>query len=523
MNPIAVANKGMNLLFQGHIQQASIISEQLLVDAAEVAPVHYFASEVALAKRQPDEALSHINHAIELDNQEPALLIKKAEIEILCRQGLQAQETAALAASLDKKNLSVQLDAARIYSDCGNHAGATRFLQCALDTDQKNPAVLFEHAKNQFYLGQMDAAGRSIAQFLESDTHAKGPLFLLQARLQKQTTQSNHIVALRAYLSMDRQEADTINSYYALAKELEDLGEFSDSFAALKSGADKMRQSLNFNLPGELQNLQGIETTFQVDAFAAIADSGSAAAPIFIVGMPRTGTTLVEHILTRHEGVISAGESSDFTAAMASVIDAYIAAHPDQGLGPLSAALQVDYNRIADQYMNNQIGMLGVADHYVDKLPFNYLYCGLIKKAFPNARILHMVRDPMDTCYAIYKTLFNQSYYFSYDLDELADYYSAYRQLMDHWHRLMPGAILDVQYESLVSDPVTVSKKIADYCGLDWSEDLLDVENKSKASSTASAAQIREPIYTTSVEKWRNFESELAPVFEKLKANGLLA
>lgn len=523
MNPIEVANKGMNMLFQGHTQQAAAISDQLLKDAPDVAPVHYFACEIAVAKRQLSEALSHINRAVELDGTELALLFKKAQVEVLCRQGLKAQETATQAAELDLKNLPAQMEAARLFIECENHSGAEPFLKHALAAEPDNPAVLYEFAKNQFYLGHMDATEKAISQFLELDFPAKGQLYLLRALLQKQTPESSHVDSLREYLSQDRPEVDAVNAYYALAKELEDLGEFADSFAALKAGADKQRKSLEFDLPAELQNLENIEAGFQADAFAAVADSDSITAPIFIVGMPRTGSTLVEQILTRHQSVKTVGENNDFFAAISKVINAYIAANPEQGLNPLSAALQVNHKEIADDYMNGLAGMLGPADRYVNKLPFNFLYCGLIKKAFPNARIIHMVRDPMDTCYAIYKTLFNQSYFFSYDLDELADYYSAYHRLMAHWHSLMPEAILDVHYENLLSDPVAETKKITDFCGLDLSGDLLGGTNKTKAPSAASVAQVHEPVYTSSVKIWRNFETELTPVFEKLKDKGLLA
>lgn len=522
MNPVEVANKGMNLLRQGHVQQAAAVAGQLLQDASDSAPVHYFACEVALAKRDTHGALQHISQAVELESEEPALLFRKAQVEALLRQGLQAQKTAREAAELNSKDLPAQMEAARIFSESGNHQGAEAFLKTALDVEPNNPHALFELVKVQFYQGKMQAAEQTIARFLELDVSTKGPLLLLRARLQKQTPDNNHVDALRVYLSHEHADNDAANAYFALAKELEDLGEYPQSFEALKTGAELQRKLLKVELDTELSNMHDITSTFQADAFASMADSDSTASPIFIVGMPRTGTTLVEHILSRHQGVQSAGESNDFTFAMTSVIDEHLAAHPEAGLNPLSAALQADTSEMACRYMRSVKGMLGPADRYVNKLPVNFLYCGLIKKAFPNAKIIHLVRNPMDTCYAVFKTLFNQSYYFSYDLDELADYYAAYRHMMDHWHALMPGAILDVQYEQLVSDPHKVSRQIIDYCDLTWSEDLIDVNTRARPSSTASAAQIREPIYTSSVEKWRNFETELAPLAEKLGAAGLL-
>jgi len=522
MNPLEVANKGMNLLAQGHVKQAAAIAEQLLLDAEDSAPVHYFACEVALAKRATDEALGHISQAVELESEEPALLFRKAQVEALLRQGLKAQKTARTAAKLDEKNLPAQMEAARIFSESGNQSGAEAFLRLSLDVAPANPHVLYELAKVQFYQGKMKAAEQSIAKFIDLDIAVKGPLLLLRSRMQKQTPDHNHVDALKLYLSEERPDDDAVNGYFALAKELEDLGEFTASFEALKSGADIQRKRLNFDLGAELTNMRDITATFQADAFASIVDSDATQSPIFIVGMPRTGTTLVEHILTRHKGVKSVGESNDFTFAMASVIDEHILAHRGEGLTALSAALQADTSEMARRFMRSVKGMRGPADRYVNKMPVNFLYCGLIKKAFPNARIIHLVRDPMDTCFAVFKTLFHQSYFFSYDLEELADYYAAYRQLMDHWHTLMPGAILDVQYEQLVADPQTVSKLIIDYCDLTWSKDLVDVNTKARPSSTASAAQIREPINTSSVEKWRKFETELAPLAARLRDADLL-
>jgi hypothetical protein len=330
------------------------------------------------------------------------------------------------------------------------------------------------------------------------------------------------VQALKEYLNRQLPKEEAVHCYFALAKELEDLGEYADSFKALKTGAGIQRKLIRFNLANELSNIENLIATFQPASLAGIPDSTMPHAPIFIIGMPRTGTTLVERIIGKLEGIKSVGETYDFTLAMSSVINQYIASNPASNLNPLDAALQVNYNEIAGKYMDNLRGMFGEAEHYVDKLPFNFLYCGLIKKAFPKARIIHLVRDPMDTCYAVFKTLFHQVYYFSYDLDELTDYFVAYRQLMDHWHELMPDTILDVQYEDLVSKPREASKRITDYLGFKWSEELIEVQNSVEASSTASAAQVREPIHTSSIQLWRKFEAELEPVRKKLQAANII-
>ena len=150
------------------------------------------------------------------------------------------------------------------------------------------------------------------------------------------------------------------------------------------------------------------------------------------------------------------------------------------------------------------------------------MYCGLIHKALPKAKILHMVRDPLDSCYAIFKTLFFNAYDFSYDLDELADYYIAYRRMMRHWHETMPGVIQDIRYEDLVANTEAEARRIYQWCGLEWNPAALNVPDKGKVFATASAAQVREPVHTRSINSSRKHGEGLAKLIQKLAAAGIL-
>lgn len=522
MDPNRKVNLGINLLASGKLQEASQYSSKLLTEAPDSAVAHEFASEVAVARNRIDEALGHITRAVEIDDHNPELQFKKANIELIARQGLKAQETVSAVAARFPDDPKIQLRAALVFGQCRNHVGAEAFLLKAGARNTTNPEVLFEFSNNQFFLGKTAEAEKAIEDFLALKRPLNGRKLLLRSQLRKQTPDRNHVDMLKNYLKQPLDKKEAVNCFYALAKELEDLGEYRPAFDALRSGAAIQRQLINFNLAGELKNLTDIIHTFRADAFAGIPDSGLEQANIFIVGMPRTGTTLVERILGQIEDILSVEETYDFTLAFTPVINDYIATHPDRALNPLSAALEVDYRDIGRKYQDNLQGMFGKAERYLDKTPFNFLYCGLISKAFPRARIIHLVRDPMDTCYAVFKTLFAQAYFFSYNLEELADYYIAYRRLMDHWHELMPGAILDVRYEELVSNPEEVSRQIAEHLELPWSRDLVEVQNITAQTSTASAAQVREPIYTSSVGRWRQLASELEPVRKKLAAANIV-
>jgi hypothetical protein len=160
-------------------------------------------------------------------------------------------------------------------------------------------------------------------------------------------------------------------------------------------------------------------------------------------------------------------------------------------------------------------------DYFTDKMPLNYLYCGLIRRALPNAKIVHMTRHPMASGYAMYKTLFKDGYPFSYDLREIGQYYVAYRRLMDHWVATMPGAIHTLSYEGLVADQIAESRKLLEFCGLEWEEACADFHRNTAATTTASASQVRQPIYDSSVAQWRNYAAQLASLGETLTAAGI--
>ncbi|WP_420430043.1 tetratricopeptide repeat-containing sulfotransferase family protein [Kordiimonas sp.] len=521
MDALHLIRQGLQLLADKKPEQAEGISRTLLAQLPDLPPVSYFACEVALYQGRFTEALQYIGRAIELDGGAPALHLKKAQVELMLRQGIAAQESAKAAAALKPEDAGIQFQAAQIFSQADNPAGAEDYFAKAKSLGADNPHFLFELAKNCYYCGDMESAEDAVSRFL-TQVPDHGEALMLRAKLKKQTPEANHTIMLQAVLGQKLGWKDEVGAAYALAKEQEDIGNYDAAFAALKRGADIQRGHLRYDISAEVQNMTDVANAFTKEAFDKIPAGTSEDAPIFVVGMPRTGTTLVERILGNHRDVTPGGELNDFSMAMRAVINAHITQHPDRNLNPLSAALEADYSRMGELYLQNVHGMIGGAKRFTDKLPFNFLYCGLIKKALPNARIIHLVRDPLDTCFAVYKTLFNQAYFFSYDMSDLAEYYVAYHQLMAHWRTVMPDDILDVSYEALVAAPKTEGKRIAKHCGLSWSDELTTVEKSTSASSTASAAQIREPIYTSSVHNWRNFEKHLSVLQEKLTAAGLI-
>jgi len=187
----------------------------------------------------------------------------------------------------------------------------------------------------------------------------------------------------------------------------------------------------------------------------------------------------------------------------------------------VSESSQIDYRQLGQNYVQSTRPLTGHTPRFIDKLPFNYLYAGLIHRALPEARIISLKRHPMDSCYSMYKQLFRDAYPFSYSLQDLADYYIAYHRLMAHWESVIPGVIHTVEYENLVCDTDGESRRALEHCGLNWEDQCLDFHKSAAASTTASATQVRQKVYTSSVAKWRAYETELMPLMRKLEESGI--
>jgi hypothetical protein len=433
-----------------------------------------------------------------------------------CRQAL------ALVAEKPVQDAGFYRAVAAVFSALDDPAAALPWLEQAVSFAPQHAGLRFDLALAQFFLNQMAASRSNLALVLQQLPLA-GNVLHLRSATQTATADDNHIADLQQRLAQPAlQPQDAVGAGYALAKELEDVGQYTAAFAALRKAATCKRQQLQYDAVNEFATFAAMRQHFNADFFArpdpvAAADTASTLRPIFILGMPRTGTTLVERILGQHPDVVSIGEFPDFPLEVAQ------AARQVQGRQSLvEAALQLDYPALGARYLQQAAEVAQGKPIFIDKLPFNFIYTGLIKKALPQARIIHLVRDPLDTCYAIYKTLFNQVYSFSYQLDELADYFIEYKKLMAHWHQVLPGQILDVHYEQVVAEPELQAKRILHWCGLPWQQDLLDFHQAKSASTTASAAQVRQPIHQKSVQKWRQFADELQPVRARLFAAGLI-
>jgi tetratricopeptide (TPR) repeat protein len=510
------------LMEQGDIKDAISACEQLNLQFPAFASGWHTASQMALNLNHPAMALTAIEKALAFEPQSTTWAIQKARC--LSRLGdTQALESEVAQLTSRKLKTAYQHSAVgMLQTQLGKREDALAFYEKAAELEPKHAMHFYNVACMQRSLGHLEAAETNYDEAIRLNP-ADYESYKIRSDLRVQTKERNHVAELEGLLNEDiEEERGRVQIRYAVAKELEDLGEAQRSFEHLQSGSDSRRKLMKYDVAKDLETIEAIKRTFDRGVFESAGTGCENREPIFILGMPRTGTTLVERILASHSGVFAAGELNNFAAQLMTMIRAQ---NKDKKLSRdeiVQSSSQLDFQRLGESYVASTRPFTGQTARFIDKMPLNYLYVGLIHLALPNATIINLKRDPMDTCYAIYKQLFVDAYPFSYDLEEMARYYVAYHQLMEHWNSVLPGVVQTVRYEALVDDLEDKTRQMLDVCELEWEAQCLKFYENKEASTTASTAQIRRPVYKSSVGKWRSYEKELQPVVEILRQAGVL-
>lgn len=407
-----------------------------------------------------------------------------------------------------------------------DYAAAVDCYGRAVELDPGEVRYRFNRAAVRRFTGDLSGAEADYDEVIAA-TPGDAQAWLNRSELRVQTPARNHIAGLeRALKAAQRicgpeQWRLEVPLRYALAKEYEDVGQYEDSWRQLAEGAALRRRHLSYDPRVDLATVDWIREAFPASRAASESAAGCPSAePIFIVGMPRTGSTLVDRIVGGHAQVFPAGELPHFSLAVVSAVERTLGSRPDRR-GLVAASASVDAAALGADYLRRTRPRTGHTQRFTDKLPINYLYCGLIARALPEAPIVHVTRHPMATCHSVFKVLFDQGYPFSYDLEELAQYYIGYRRLMQHWEQVLPGRILKVAYEDLVANPGAEARRLIEALGLPWQPDCVDFVRNATPVATASAAQVRRPLYDSSIGLWRRYEHHLAPVRRRLAAAGI--
>jgi len=313
--------------------------------------------------------------------------------------------------------------------------------------------------------------------------------------------------------------AGRVSYWFALGKMREDVGRYEDAFAAYAEGNRCQHEQFPHDEAREVALMERLQSVFSAAFFADHPKPTYAGrAPIFIVGMPRSGTSLIEQILSTYPGVYGAGEVADLSDVVHSVgakTSEQLNSYPEAA-GLLSAD---DFRRLGETYLERLWRLAPDAERITDKMPANFLHIGMIHLMLPHAKIIHAMRDPMDSCFSCYSRLFaSNNLDFAYRLDTVGRYYVRYIRLMQHWHRVLPpGTVLDVRYEDMVADTEGQARRLLAHLGLPWDERCLAFHRNKRVVKTASVAQVRKPIYRSSVARWRHFEAQLNPLLDIVK------
>jgi tetratricopeptide (TPR) repeat protein len=446
-------------------------------------------------------------------------------VQRLCFSGEIEAARACLARFERLSGLPAQVLAAQAHLRwmLGEFDASRSLVERALAAGADMPGEHHMHAMLLQFSGEIERAGQVLETCLRR-WPSFGTAAVALSNLRKQTPATQHVDFLQQQLARfpardANPEVRFARAEFAAAlfKEFDDLGQHESAWQALALSNALMHELNPYDAAGEAAVTDAlIDASRHIGSTdAKLRPTPQGPVPIFIVGMPRSGTTLLDRMLSCHSQVRSAGEINDGLRQLHWVADV-VPAGVQGMLEAVRRSRKIDFAELGARYLQQTRWRAQGRPYYIDKLPGNIQMVAFIRRALPHAPILHMVRDPMDVCFSNFKAMFGNISAYSYDMKTLAHYYRLYVRLVRHWHATLPGAMLDVSYEALVSDPATTLRGVLEHCGLAIEDACLHPERNEAPIATPSSIQVREPIHTRAVGQWRHYASQLRPLRELL-------
>lgn len=510
-------NRGNALQVLGRDAEAIESFQRALALNPDLAEAHFNLANALHKLKRSEEAVRHYRRATVLRPGWADACINLGSALIVLRLWREAAEVSTQAVKLRPDSLLAHYNLGFALLELGRFDESRTHIDLALAIDPNYAPALHEKGRLLVYTGgPMDQAQAFAERAVATDPQQIG-YYRLLADL-KQFTPGDPLIETMEGLLRSAESNDVGDQAYlhfALAKAYRDTRQEKVSFDHLVRANALARQKIKYDEHAAIGSVERIRTVFSPELLRSKAGPGNPSAqPIFIVGMPRSGTTLIEQILASHPDVWPAGERPDLSNAIRKFAAASSSEYPEL-IANLTPAQIGD---IGTTYLATMAASApGAAARFTDKMPPNCLFVGLIHLALPNARIIHARRDPVDTCLSCFSINFSEPLPYAYDLGELGRYYRAYERLMQHWRDVLPDdAMLDVQYEDVVADLETHARRIVAYCGLQWNDACLAFHEAARPVTTASATQVRQPIYRSSVGRWRAYKEQLGPLLEAL-------
>lgn len=505
-------------LGHGDPSAAHDLAMQVLGQAPGEAHAQYIAGRAAAMLGRIPQALEHLHRAASLQPRRAGYLVDFARELMRARRSGDALQIAHRALPLVRDDPAMLGTLGLIYTHCQAHERAGAAFRRAALLAPNDPICRFNHAMALAFGGEPDRSEAELEACLALAPDC-WPAHALLSRLRRQTPERNHVERLnRLLLQAEQDAAERAPLHMALGKEHEDLGDYERAFRHFVAGKAAKRhvhdsgddaalvQALIDAFPDPVQPSTGYRTD----------------EPIFVVGMPRSGTTLLDRILSSHPEVHSAGELENFGLVLGG-LSGHGNAAPTTAAA-IVRAREAAWEALGEQYLLSTRPATSLKPRFVDKFPHNFLYLGFIARALPDAKIVCLRRHPLDTCLGNLREPFMDGspfHGYASNLEDIGRYYIQFDRLMAHWKRVLPGRILEIPYESLVTDQETVTRRLLDHCELPWNEACLHFEHNRAPTTTASALQVRAPLHRGALGRWRNYAPRLEPLRALLTASGI--
>ena len=509
---------GFRALQTGNTDEAAASCRKVLETRQDLPEAHFLVGLVALELEQRRTAISAFGSVTKLEPEHGAAWAHLANLFVQTGQMLRADEFLDKAVKYADNNPVVHDLIGHVYTMLGEEDQALEWYARAVKAEPDNVPFLVNKANCQMYIGDLDGSQESLNDALALSPGNPNAHWIL-AMLRK-ATNHDHVGQMRVLLEQGRYPAKAqAFLWYGIGKESEDLEDWDAAFEAFDHGARARRSTIDYDEQAEIQMYEAFERIYTREWFELTPDGFGSDAPIFVVGQPRSGTTLVERIITSHPDVSSAGELKQFGNAVRRLSKYSESRRFSARL--VEGAASVDMEKLGATYIRTSKKMAGDTPRFVDKLPNNFMYLPLILKALPNAKIVHLRRNPMDACFSSFKQLFADAYLHSYDQEEMARHHARYYRLMEMWRERFGDRFFDITYEEVAGNLEPNARALIEYLELPWNDACLEFHKQKTAVATASAVQVRKPAHTKSVGRWRRYEQQLEPTRRTLESLGI--
>jgi tetratricopeptide (TPR) repeat protein len=508
--------QAIDALNRGDWRTAQDLAMALVKEVPAHAGVHFVAGVAARELLQIPQALECLQNAVRLNPSRPDYIAQLARAWAQASEPGRATELADRAVAMPTDD-PVTLDAlGLVYTQAHAYAKAAQMFQRVVELQPANARYRFNYATALVQAGDAEGAEIQLAECLAADPRY-WKAYTLRSQLRRQSASSNHVAQLQELLAQagsDPQAVLTLNM--ALSKEREDLGLYEEALDHLIAGKAALRAGRGDSSSRDKALFEALMETTP----SAAVDGCHDPQPIFVFGLPRTGTTLVERIISSHSCVYSAGELQNFGVVFKRATGSTTPVILD--IDTVQRSRTLDWRKLGERYIASTRPATAGRGRFVDKLPHNFLYAGYIAAALPDAKMICLRRNPMDSCISNFRQLFAATSHYDYSLDlmDTGRYYLLFDRLMAFWRLHLPGRILEIRYEDVVDDLETSARKLIDFCGLGWEDACMRFEENDAPVATASALQVRSPIYRSSIGRWKRYGKKLDGLRRLLEEEG---